>query len=347
MRAAVQIGIDQVEVVDVPELPVAEGNAVVRVRAAGICGSDLHVYHGRSQRQSLSDGHEIAGEVARLPGNYTGPIRVGDLVALDTICLGKACGRCAACQAGQPFHCPERATAPAWGGGFAETIQRKWPGLFRLPEGISAEQGALVEPLAVGVHAVRMAGVTPGASVVVIGAGTIGLMTLLAARGLGAGAVYVLARHPHQAALARELGATSVIRSEAGAAVGPIRELTGGRGADVVIETVGGHADTINPAWDLARPQGSVVVLGIFPQRHSVDLQRPLDRELRVFFPVCYGTIDGRHDYDVAIQLIAEGKAPVERLVTHRFPLEAAPEAFRTAADKSTGSIKVHLLMDR
>ncbi|MGH7861398.1 MAG: zinc-binding dehydrogenase, partial [Candidatus Dormibacteraceae bacterium] len=123
-----------------------------------------------------------------------------------------------------------------------------------------------------------------------------------------------------------------------------IHDVTGGSGADVVVETVGGHGETMNLAWDLARPRGTVVVLGVFPNRASVDLMRPLMREIWAVFPNCYGSIDGRPDYDVAIQLVASGRAPVERLVTHRFPLEAAPEAFRTAVDKSTGSVKVHLV---
>jgi threonine dehydrogenase-like Zn-dependent dehydrogenase len=119
----------------------------------------------------------------------------------------------------------------------------------------------------------------------------------------------------------------------------------GGRGADVVFETVGGHADTTNLSMDLARRQGMVIVLGIFPRPVPVDLLKAVDRELWMTFPCCYGTIDGRADFDVAIDLIASGKATVERLVTHHFPLESAPEAFRTAADKSTGSVKVHLVL--
>jgi threonine dehydrogenase-like Zn-dependent dehydrogenase len=230
------------------------------------------------------------------------------------------------------------------GGGFAERIVRRVAGLFPLPAGVTAEQGALVEPLAVGVHAIRWAKVPNGASVVVIGAGTIGLMTLLAARALGTGPVHVIARHPHQGALALSLGAASVIHADGKDAIAAVLDRTGGVGADVVIETVGGHADTVNLAWEMARRQGTVVVLGIFPDRVPIDLLRPVIRELWVTFPICYGVVDGRHDFDVAIELIAAGRAPVERLVTHRYPLEAATEAFRIAADKATGSVKVHLV---
>jgi threonine dehydrogenase-like Zn-dependent dehydrogenase len=345
MRGAVQTGLERIEVLDVPQPVAGEGIAVVRVRAAGICGSDLHPYHGRTTPQTLPEGHEVAGEVVDLPGDYRGPIQVGDLVAVDTICYGVACGTCDVCQDGQPYHCPARWTTPNWGGGFAETIRRRTAGLFRLPPGLTAEQGALVEPFTIGVHAMRYARVAPGASVAIVGAGTIGLMMLIAARAMGAGPVHILARHPHQAALAEALGAATVSQSDSSDAVSRVRAETGGKGADVVVETVGGHADTFGLSCDLVRRQGMVIVLGIFPRPVPTDLLKPVDRELWTVFLCCYGTIDGRADFDVAIDLIASGRAPVERLVTHRLPLESAPEAFRTAADKSTGSVKVHLVM--
>src|SRR5207247_3819017 len=194
--------------------------ALVRVVAAGVCGSDLHEYLQRSQPQSIPDGHEVAGEVVSLPKAYAGPIRIGDLVAIDTICHGRACGTCVFCQAGQTFHCLERDKTQGWGGAFADFIRRHPAGLFRLPSGMSAEQGALVEPLAVGVHAVRRARMAQGATVVIVGAGTIGLMTLLAARALGADKVHVVARHAHQAAAARTFGATTAAQAEGAEAGG-------------------------------------------------------------------------------------------------------------------------------
>jgi threonine dehydrogenase-like Zn-dependent dehydrogenase len=342
MRAAIQTGIRSVEVRDIPE-PVADAETgLIRVRTAGICGSDLHPYHERAEPQTLPAGHEVCGEVIHLPAGYAGPARVGDLVAIDGI-LGAACGRCSYCQAGQTFHCPVRRTAPSFGGGFGEIYKRRPSGFFPLPPGLTPEQGALVEPLAVGVHGVRWPRMPPGASVAIIGAGTIGLTTLIAARALGAGSVHITARHPHQAKLAAELGATTVLTDDPATATEQVRDLTAGLGADLVVETVGGHADTLNLAWDLVRPQGTVSVLGVFQGQIPVDLLKPLTREVWVTFPICYGVIDGLHDYEVAIELIASGRAPVEKLVTSRFPLEQAPEAFRTAADKSTGSVKVHL----
>jgi threonine dehydrogenase-like Zn-dependent dehydrogenase len=339
MRAAIQNGLSEIDVRDI-SAPGRDG-ALVRVVAAGVCGSDLHEYLQRSQPQSLPDGHEVAGEVVSLPNAYAGPIRIGDLVAIDTICHGKACGACVFCRAGQTFHCPERDKTT--GGAFADFIQRHPAGLFRLPPGMSAEQGALVEPLAVGVHAIRRARMAAGATVVIVGAGTIGLMTLLAARALGADKVYVVARHAHQAAAARTFGAATAVQAEGADAVSLIRDLTDGVGADIVIEAVGRHAEPLELAWQLVRPQGSVAVLGIFPQPVLLNLMRPILREVSITFPICYGVIDGRHDFEVAIEIIASGRVTTDGIVTHRFPLEQAAAAFRTAADKSSGSLKVHI----
>jgi threonine dehydrogenase-like Zn-dependent dehydrogenase len=341
MRAAIQNGLSEIDVREIAAP--AEGGALVRVVAAGVCGSDLHEYLRRGEPQPLPEGHEVAGEVMSLPDAYAGPVRIGDLVAIDTICHGKACGACAFCRAGQTFHCVDRARSPAWGGAFADLIRRHPAGLFRLPPGMSAEQGALVEPLAVGVHAIRRAGMQRGATVAIVGAGTIGLMALLAARALGAARVHVVARHAHQAEAARAFGATSALQAEGSDAVRSIRDLTDGAGADLVVEAVGRHAEPLELAWQLVRPQGSVAVLGIFSQPVLLDLMPPILREVSITFPICYGVIDGRHDFEVAIELIASGRVDTTGMVTHRFGLVEAAAAFRTAADKSSGSLKVHI----
>ncbi|MBV9359102.1 MAG: alcohol dehydrogenase catalytic domain-containing protein, partial [Chloroflexi bacterium] len=328
MRAVIQGGVRDVRVADLAE-PHSEGAARIRTRAVGICGSDLHLYRTRAEPQSRPGGHEVAGEVIELPSGYRGPLEVGDVVAVDAICLGIACGVCEDCLVGAPVHCRQQAGS-FQNGGFAEVFECKPEGLFKLPAGVSAEAGALVEPLAVAVHAVRRAEMPAGASVAVLGAGTIGLTTIIAARALGAGRIDVLARHDHQAALATTCGATAVHRE-------PPASLD----ADYVFETVGGTAAGLEQAWSLARPMGRVVVMGVILDKHPTDLLTPLARELTVIFSNCYGTRDGRHDFEVAIDLLARGVVPTERIVTHRFDIERTPEAFRTADDKAFGSVKV------
>lgn len=345
MRAALRAAPYQVRIAELPRPALEPGTAIVRVRAAGICGSDLHGYRERGAPEERPQGHEVAGEIVALaphPGT-TPSVREGDLVTLDTICLGRACGQCRWCAEGAFFHCERKRQGPDWGGAFAEYIKRDVRGLFALPAAVGVHDGALVEPFAVAVHAMRFAALQPGETVAVIGAGAIGMTCLLAARAMGAGDVYVLARHAHQARLASELGAAAALLGTPDEAAAEVRSKTAGRGVDLVIETVGGEAPTLNQAWTLVRRRGRVVVLGVFGHQVPVDLGKPLGLEATVVFPVCYGEQDGRHDYEVAIDLIASGKAPVSRLLTHRFPLAEAAQAFATAADKSTGSIKVQL----
>jgi threonine dehydrogenase-like Zn-dependent dehydrogenase len=345
MRGVLRTRRQHVEVVDVPRPQLEPGTAIVRVLASGICGSDLHGYRDSDKPEERPSGHEVSGRVVELaphPGEAS-RVSAGDFVALDTICLGRACGRCAWCQEGAPFHCEQKRQGGDWSGAFAEYVKRDLRGLFPLPPSMTIEEGALVEPLAVSVHALRLAGLRPGETVAVIGAGTIGLTTLIAALAMDASAVFVIARHPHQVEIAHALGASAVFAGTVQEAEAAIKEQTNGRGVDVVVETVGGAAPTLNQAWGLIRRRGRVAVLGLFGEPIEVDLGRPLGREVTVLFPACYGTIDGRHDYDVAIELIASGKAPVSRLLTHRFPLEEAAQAFATANDKSSRSVKVHL----
>jgi threonine dehydrogenase-like Zn-dependent dehydrogenase len=330
VRAAIQHGVRELGLADIDE-PHSQAAARIRTRAVGICGSDLHMYRSRAEPQGRPGGHEIAGEVIELPASYQGPLVVGDLVAADTICLGTACGTCEYCLAGAPLHCRHPA-GELERGGFAEVFECKPEGLFKLPAGVRPEAGALAEPLAVAVHAVRLADMPNGASVAVVGAGTIGLMTLIAARALGAGRVDVLARHDHQAALAAASGATTVHRN-------PPESLE----AEYVFETVGGNAASLEQSWHLARRLGKVLAVGAFLERQPVDLWTPLARELTVMFPNCYGSRDGQHDFEIALDLIARGEVPVDRIITHRFTLEEAADAFRTADDKSSGSIKVQL----
>ncbi|HEV2123935.1 MAG TPA: zinc-binding dehydrogenase [Chloroflexota bacterium] len=346
MRGVVRSGRESVDVVDVPRPTLEEGTAIVRVLASGICGSDLHGYRENDSREQRPAGHEVSGEVVEVaprPGEES-LVQVGDLVAIDTICLGRACGSCEWCQEGAPFHCQEKRSGADWSGAFAEYIKRDVRGLFRLPPSMSAEEGALVEPLAVAVHALRLADLQPGELVAVIGAGTIGLSVLVAAVAMDAGPVYVLARHPHQVALAKDLGAAGVFDGSPDEAKEAIKAGTGGRGVDVVVETVGGTAPTLDQAWDLVRRRGRVAVLGLFTEPAAEDLGRPLGREVTVHFPVCYGRIGGRHDYEVAIEMIASGRAPIGRLLTHRYSLDEAPEAFAVANDKSSKSVKVQLI---
>ena len=234
-------------------------------------------------------------------------------------------------------------------GGFAEFIKRRSTGCYELPDILTWEDGALVEPLAVSVHAMRRGSISGGETVLILGAGTIGLTAVAAARAMGAGMVIVSAKYDSQMQMARTLGADEILSSEAGDLGEKILGLTGGRGADLTIECVGGFTNTtLTQAVEFTRPQGRIVVTGGVRTPMTLggfagEWLAPLSKELSVIFSSCYSILDGRHDYEIAIDLMRTQIVDLRKLVTHQFPFQDIQVAFDTAADKSTGSIKVQV----
>ena len=324
------------------DMPVAgPSDVVVRVRAVGICGSDLLMNAEKTVPDRSPAGHEVAGEIVET-GALVDPSRVGERVAVETIGQGLACSTCWYCRIGQFRQCLDKASDE--GGGFARLIKRRGMGCYTLPDSLSWEEAALVEPLAVSVHGLRRGGLSGGETVAVLGAGTIGLTAVAAARAMGAGAIVATGRHEQQTAMAKRLGADVALAPDAPELREAIADLTDGRGADLTVETVGGSSGaTVEQAIDLTRMQGRIVILGGFRAPLTTNWLEPLLKEQSILFSSCYSVLDGRHDYEVAIDLMASGRAQLGQMVTHRFPLEKIQEAFETAYDKSTGSIKVQI----
>ena len=341
MNAALYDGMDTMRFVEVEKPCPEPGDALVQVRATGICGSDLLMNADKKEPDSLPAGHEVAGEIAEV-GQGVSASLVGRRVAVETIGHGRACTRCWYCRMGQFRQCLDM--APEQGGGFAEYLVRRAIGCYPVPDGLSWEEAALVEPLAVSVHGVRRGQMSGGETVAVLGAGNIGLTAVAAARALGAGHVFATARHEQQAAMAKRLGADEALPPDGTALWDAIAEVTDGRGADLTLETVGGHSEaTLNQAVDVTRMQGRIAVLGGFRVPLTTDWLNPLLKEQSIIFSSCYSVIDGRHDYDLAIELMASGRVPLKQIVTHKFSLESIQQAFETAYDKRTGSIKVQI----
>jgi len=312
------------------------GEVVVRVRNCGICGSDLHWYHDQMMIPAVCPGHEIAGEVADVGAGVTA-LRAGDGVAIEGIA---SCGTCRYCLAGDYHRCPAVGivgmTIP---GGYAEYIKMPARHCFRIAAGVDFPTAALSEPLAVAVHGVRIAGLGIGQRVLVLGAGTIGLMAVIAARAGGAAEVMVTARRPQQKTAALALGADRVFDERDqeqlfdAAQADPI---------DLVLETVGGAADTLDTAVAACRPGGTICVLGAFTRAPVLPALFLLAKELTIRGSFVYSRAGARADYEIVTDLLARRGAEIGRtLITHRFPLEAIDQGFHTAADKQSGSIKV------
>jgi L-iditol 2-dehydrogenase len=342
MKAALYDG-EVMQIREIPRPQIARDTVIVQVRSAGICGSDLNFLSKRDTPQDRPSGHEVAGEIVEV-GPGVEDWAVGDRVALDTICQGRACGRCAYCLAGQHFHClnPESSD---YEGGYAEYIQRKALGCHRLPSSLSWAEGVLVEPLAVSVHGLRKGRLKGRENVVVLGCGTIGLTAVAAARALGANQVLSTARHPHQAAMALKLGANAVFDPDDEGLSQAVLDVTEGLGADLVVETVGGFTgSTARQAVSLCRQLGRIVVLGMFHAPIKLEFNPLLWKEVGLIFAVCYSIIDERHDFDVALDILGAGQLPLRDLVTHTFALDQAQQALETAYDKGTGCVKVQMV---
>lgn len=303
------------------------GEVVVAPRVVGICGSDMHLYkEGRIGDSVLERplvlGHEAAGRVVAVGPNVEG-LGVGDRVIVEP---GLACGQCYLCQIGRYNLCPNvRFLGIPHSDGLMTGMARvpaRW--VYRLPDSMTDAEGAMVEPFAVGLQAAEEAGVGPGQTVVILGAGPIGLMVLQAARVRGAGTIVSIDLAERPLEMARRLGATVTVNPRETDALTTVRELTNGSGADVVIEAVGA-APTIQQAFDLVRRGGVVTLVGIASQPTiPLSTNRIVRSGLQVRSSFRYA-----HQHPVAISLADARRVDLLAPVTHHFEIGRAPEAFR------------------
>jgi threonine dehydrogenase-like Zn-dependent dehydrogenase len=334
MKAAAWTAKGTIEVVERPLPEVKPGWVRIRVASAGICGSDLHYLGQEVPFPGQTPGHEIGGVVDEAgEGAAFAP---GTPVVVEG---GFACERCRSCLGGHYSHCARlKFLGFSVPGALAEYMVAPSAAVYRLPDAVPPEWGALVEPLAICVRAAHRADIQLGDRVLVLGSGTIGLMSILLAKETGAVAVYATARHPQQQEMARAMGATEVFASSAEAV-----KALGEASMDVVIETVGGTAPTVADAVQLTRNLGTICVTGVFQGPSAVPMTPVALRELTIVGAFGYSRNHGYADFAIAADLLAKHLERLEPIVTHRFALERSPEAFATAHDKSSGSIKVHL----
>ena len=333
MRAVAWAAPRAVDVVERDLTDPPPGWVRLRVAGAGICGSDLHSYR-RGGPAVNTPGHEVGGVVEAVGEGVE--LEMGANVSVEPVAV---CFRCYECLTGQTWHCQNRVFLGGDGaGGMAESMLAPATSVYPLPDRVSPEDGSLAEPVAVAVHAVNESGIRLGSRAVILGAGTVGLVNTLVARRAGATEVYITARHPFQAEMARALGATAVFPDGETA-----RKELKGLPVDAVIETVGGTAPTIDEGVSLVRNRGTVVMLGAFQGDVALPVTPLLLKEVRLVGAVCYGRPGPRTEFGMATDLLDELIEPLEPLVTHTFPLDRASDAFQTADDKSSGSIKVRL----
>ena len=351
MRAAFYDGVNKMEVGDYPIPNIEDGEVLIDIKATGICGSDLNMNKAKTAADDLPAGHEIAGVIVETGTGVSNQL-IGKRVAVEVLGSGRACNNCWYCRQGQYIHCPSSTKETrtnnredSKSGGFSELITRKITGCYPILDSMNWSEGALVEPLAVSVHGLRIGQIKGGDNVAILGAGTIGLTAVAAAKKLGAGKIFVTAKHPQQAEMAKRLGADYTADPSDGSFEELILEMTGGKGADLTVETVGGsRVDSLVQSIDCTRKQGRIVILGVFYGDLAINWARPILKELTIQGSICYGLIDGVHDFEQSIEMFSDSTFNLSEIVTHSYDLENIQKGFETAYDKNTGSIKVHIL---
>lgn len=334
MKVAVMEGIGKMGYTQRP-IPAPKADEVlVKLEYVGICGSDMHYY----ETGAIGDyvvkppfvlGHEPGGTVVGV-GSHVTHLKVGDKVALEP---GKTCGHCEFCRQGKYNLCPDVVffATPPVDGVFQEYVAHEAALCFKLPENVSTLEGALIEPLAVGFHAANQGGAHAGQTAVVMGAGCIGLVSMMALKAEGVSRVYVVDVMAKRLKKALELGADGVINGKDEDAVEAVRKLTGGAGCDLVIETAGTEFTT-RQAIHMTKKGASVVLVGYSKTGEmTLPMSLALDKELTFKTVFRY-----RHIYPMAIDAVAAGKVNLKGIVTDIFDFDDIQNAMdRSVADKA------------
>ena len=334
MRAAVFNGKGEFSVRDVPYPKVEPEGVIVKVKAAGICGSDLHVYR-RGGREGVL-GHEFSGDVAEIGANVSG-VKKGDRV---TAMSGRGCGQCQFCQEDDIVHC-SKLSLLGYGvqGAFAEyvSVPSFNFGVYsaKLPDSLSYEVGATAEPVSVALYAVQQVQPKPEHTVVITGLGIIGICIIQILKSMGLKQIIASGRRANRLKLAKESGATLVVDAAQQDVVPLVNGLTNGRGADIVFECAGSPA-TYQQALDMVHRGGKIDVVGLYEQPVNWNPSSIVSKDITLIGCGLKWDIPG------AVDLLKDGKVDTRPMITHEFPLEKIKEAFETQI-KDQQAIKVLL----
>lgn len=324
MKAAVFHSARDITIEDVPEPRVEPDSVVIKVKACGICGSDLHLYKCGGQNEGTILGHEFSGDIVEIGANVT-DVEKGDRV---TAIGGQGCGQCYWCRQGQLIRC-RKLVFLGWGipGAFAQyvSVPSFQIGMYavKLPDTMTYEEGATAEPAAVALYAVTKARPQPEDTVVVIGAGMIGLCTVQVLKAFGVNQVIVSEPRRKRLKLAKESGADVIVDAAREDIVSIVNEVTSGKGADIVFECAG-LSTTYQQALEMVHRGGKVELVGLYEQPITWDPSSVVTNDI---------TLIGcglRWDLPGAVDLLQSGKVNTKPLLTHEFPLDKVKEAFET-----------------
>jgi L-iditol 2-dehydrogenase len=326
---------------DFPDPVVGDDDVLVRVKACGICGSDVHGFTGKTGRRipPLIMGHEAAGIVERLGKNVSG-FKKGDRVCFDSTVY---CNRCEACRAGLFNRCDKRqvlgVSVPAFKrhGAFAEFVAVPWWIVSKIPDELSFVKAALLEPASIGTHAANRAPISNNDTVVVIGSGTIGLFILQGTKLRGAAKIIAVDINEFRLDMAKKIGADRLVNPLSSDLSEAILQETEGKGANVTLEAVG-YAKTFADAVSVTRMGGYIVAVGNLQKKAEFDLQQLVAKE-HTFI----GSYASSGEFRDCIELVASGKINVEPLISDILPLAEGPDAFDRLLKAEENLLKIVL----
>jgi L-iditol 2-dehydrogenase len=342
MKALLLSKYRQLEITDLPVPEPGPDEVLIHVAACGICGSDVHGYDGSSGRRipPIVMGHEAAGRIAAVGKNVKG-LAQGDRVTFDSTIF---CGACGHCRRGEINLCDNRQVLGVScgdyrrAGAFAEYVAVPARVVHRLPEALEFAEAAMLEAVAVAIHGVSLAQIPAdgNCTALVIGAGTIGLLTLQALGAAGCSRVFIADIDATRLRLAEQLGAPIVLAADRDV-VGQVLQLTSGVGVDVAIECVG-RTETVTASIESVRKGGTVVLVGNISPQVTIPLQKVVTRQIRL-----QGSCASSGEYPKAIELMASGAIRVKPLITAVAPLDAGPQWFERLYAHEPNLMKVVL----
>jgi L-iditol 2-dehydrogenase len=326
MKALLLSEYKKLSVVDMPTPEIGDDDVLVRVRACGICGSDIHGYDGSTGRRipPLVMGHEAAGVIERVGRGVRG-FESGERVSFDSTV---SCGTCHFCRHGQINLCDNRTVlGVSCGdyrrhGAFAEYVAVPSRILYKLPDSLPFERAALIESVSIAVHAVSRHVPKPDDTVVVVGSGMIGLLVIQVLKDKGTKNIVAVDVDPRKLVLAQRLGATRMLNPKESDVQAAVRDATGGRGADVSFEVVG-HGDTVLSAIRSLRKGGTIVLVGNLSPTVELPLQDVVSREISVL-----GSCASSGEIPECIDLLARGVVDVDPIISLKASLDEGPELF-------------------
>ena len=341
MRSLLLSEYNHLELTDLPLPSAGCGEVLVRVEACGICGSDVHGYDGSTGRRipPIVMGHEASGTV-EATGEGVKNFKKGDRVTFDSTVY---CGECQYCKRGQINLCDNRQViGVSCGdyrrhGAFAEYVVVPELIMYPLPENLSFNEAAMLEAVSVAMHGVKVSQVAGGETVLVIGAGMIGLLIVQAARAAGCARVFCSDVDETRLKLAKQVGADEILHCSGAELLTEIKRLTNGRGVDVALEAVGLN-QTVASAIDCARKGGTVTLIGNVSPEVTLPLQKVVVKQLKL-----QGSCASSGEYPEAIELIAAGKIKVKPLITAVASLEEGPRWFDRLHSREPNLMKIVL----